>query len=141
MFEQAGETHGANDQDARTGEAGLGGFVVFVATGRRSQSAARGRGVAQWPLCVLVMVSPSHYFSRLVPLAPFLSPSLPTLSIAPSVPIWPRTPASSSPTDPALPGYLHNALRFSLTLSPVITNIDDPKFDLEKLLEAWTQGA
>ncbi|RSH93355.1 hypothetical protein EHS25_007711 [Saitozyma podzolica] len=23
----------------------------------------------------------------------------------------------------------------------VITNIDDPKFDLEKLLEAWTQGA
>jgi hypothetical protein len=35
----------------------------------------------------------------------------------------------------------HKAIRFSLTLSPVITNIDDPKFDLEKLLEAWTQGA
>jgi hypothetical protein len=105
---------------------------------------SRRRGAVALPsgrFACWLMVSPSHYFSRLVPLAPFLSTSLPTLSIAPSVPIWPRTPASSSPTDPALPGYLHNALRFSLTLSPVITNIDDPKFDLEKLLEAWTQGA
>jgi hypothetical protein len=136
-YEQAGETHGAKRRRySRTGEAGFGGSVAFW-SGQCLQSAARVRGLAQRPLYVLSMVSPSHSLDSLSPLAP---------SCPPLVLLCRLLPPSPSGCGPLLglshrSRVRHKALGFSLTLSPVITNIDDPKFDLEKLLEAWTQGA